>query len=92
MEKLAEVPVMAETLDHIQKYCFKNGMTSALSLGNGGGTHLGCCAPVFLLTKSAILVKASEFFFSLCLKRDYRKRKEEEDKKTLCISTENVKG
>ena len=38
--------------------------------------------------QSVILVS----FFSLWLKRDYRKRKEEEDKKTLCISTENVKG
>ena len=48
-----------------KRYCFTNGMTSALSLGNGGGTHLVCCAPVSLLTKSAILVKASEFFL-LC--------------------------
>ena len=48
-----------------KRYCFKNGMTSALSLGNGGGKHLVCCAPVTLLTKSAILVKASEFFL-LC--------------------------
>ena len=40
-------------------------ITSVLSLGNGGGTHLGCCAPVDLLTKSAILVRASEFF-QLC--------------------------
>lgn len=45
-----------------KRYCFKNGMTPALSLGNGGGTHLDCCAPVILLTKSAILVRASEFF------------------------------
>ena len=48
-----------------KRYCFTNGMTSALSLGNVGGTHWGCCAPVILLTKSAILVRASEFFL-LC--------------------------
>ena len=38
-----------------KRYCITNGMTSALSFGNGGGKHLVCCAPVILLTKSAIL-------------------------------------
>ena len=35
---------------------------------------------------------SSSFLSSLCLKRDNRKRKEEEDGMALCISTENADG
>lgn len=52
-------------LNRYKRYCFKNGMTSDLSLDNGGGTHFCDCTLVTLLMKSDILVSESESFL-LC--------------------------